>query len=284
MSTGIYTAMLGARAQEHALESVNNNLANANTPGFKRQASIYRSVHSDAQRLGNSKQAEDIKSPVRFLPDDRVAGVMEERFTQFEQGPLKQTGNDLDFALQGEGFFTLAGKDGPLYTRNGSFTLGADGTLVTLDGNPVLDDSGQTIRIPDTSAKVSVTSAGEVLAGGARIAKLGIVKFEDPQPLQRQGNSEWQVPTAPVVDGLAPPPPTDLGGPVTDVAAFPTLTPTKVDRPAVHQGWLEGSNVNPISTMTLMIKTSRLFELNSKIIQSYKQMDSQSAQEVGRTV
>ena len=259
MSTGIYTAMLGARAQEHALETVNNNLANVNTPGFKRQDTMFRAIHNDASKIADPIQGPDIHSPVRFLPDDRIAGVVEERFTQFDQGSLKQTGNAFDLALEGDGFFVLQGENGPVYTRNGSFTLQPDGTLTAAGGSPVLDDQNQPIRVPDSAAQVSITPEGDVQVGGATLSKLAIVRFDDPRLLQRSGNSEWTL-------------------------MSPQLQPQAVGNPNIHQGWLESSNVNPVSTMTLMVKTSRIFELNSKIIQAYKQMDQEAAQEVGRTV
>ncbi len=257
MSSGIYTAMLGARAQEHALETVNNNLANVNTVGFKRQDTIYREIHNDVSKMDDPLQGEDIHSPVRFLPDDRVAGVMEERFTHFDQGPLKQTGNDLDVGLEGDGFFTVQGPKGPMYTRNGTFTLTPDGTLTAAGGLPVLDDQGKSIRISDAAAKVSITTEGNIQVGNATVAKLGIVNFANPAVLQRNGNSNWTVPS-------------------------PQVQPQALAAPNVHQGWLEGSNVNPVSSMTLMVKVSRIFELNSKVIQAYKQMDQEASQEVGR--
>jgi flagellar basal-body rod protein FlgF len=260
MASGIYTAMLGARAQEHTLESVNNNLANVNTPGFKRQASMYREIHADVERQSSSAQAEGVHRPIRYLPDDRIAGVMEERFTHFDQGALRQTGNSLDLALEGDGFFVVQGQNGPAYTRNGTFTLAPDGTLISAaNGGAVLDTDGQPIRIASPGASVSITREGIVQAGAAKMGQLAVVKFDDPRLLERQGDSEWK-------------------------PADPQLQATPVDDPIVHQGWLEGSNVNAVSTMTLMVKTSRLFELNNKMIQSYKQMDSQSAQELGRTV
>lgn len=259
MSSGIYTAMMGARAQEHALETVNNNLANVNTPGFKRQATLYREIHNDASVMDSPLQGEDIHSPVRFLPDDRIAGVMEERYTHYDQGPLKQTGNNLDLALEGEGFFVLQGAAGPVYTRNGSFTLQPDGTLTASTGEAVLDDQSQPIRIPDGASRISITGEGQIQVNGAVTGRLALVRFDDPRFLMRQGNSEW-------------------------TAMSPKLLPLAADAANVHQGWVEGSNVNAVSTMTLMVKTSRIFELNSKIIAAYKQMDQQASQEVGRTV
>ena len=260
MASGIYTAMLGARAQEHALESVNNNHANVNTPGFKRQESMYRAVHTDVNRQSSSAQAEGLHRPIRYLPDDRIAGVMEERFTHFDQGPLRQTGNALDLALEGEGFFVVQTENGPAYTRNGTFTLATDGTIVSAaNGNPVLDTAGQPVRIADAAAQVSITREGIVQVGEATVGQLAVVRFDDMKLLERRGDSEWQ-------------------------PANPELQATPVESAMVHQGWLESSNVNAVSTMTMMVKTSRLFELNSKMIQSYKQMDQQAAQEVGRTV
>ena len=96
MASGIYVAMSGARNQSHRLDTLSNDLANANTPGFKAQETIYRQVHNDATALGNPNQAMGLNHPVRFLPEDRLPSVMDARFTKFKQGALRPTGNELD--------------------------------------------------------------------------------------------------------------------------------------------------------------------------------------------
>jgi flagellar basal-body rod protein FlgG len=257
MATGIYVGMSGARVQEHSLETIANNLANARTPGFKRQDAIYRAIRASVAPLGDPRQAKDVHRPVRFLPEDRIPAVLDERYTRWEQGPLRRTDDPLDLALEGEGLFTIAGPDGqPLYTRDGAFSQARDGTLVTQTGEAVLDPSGQPIRIPSSAAKVTVTSDGRVEADGAEVGRLAVVRFTDPRALDRAGDSNWR-----------------------------QVNPQAGPQPAtaqVHQGWLEGANVNPVQAMTQLIKTQRVFGLNLKAIEAYQNMDREAIHEVGR--
>lgn len=258
MANGIYVAMSGAKTREYVLETVANNLANARTPGFKRQEAAFREVRARIDRMGDPAQAMGVHRPVRFLPDDRQHAVMDERFTRWAQGPLRRTDNPLDLALEGDGFFVVGGPGGePRYTRNGTLSLARDGTLVTQEGAPVLDADGEPVRIPGNAARVDVTADGRVQVGGADVGRLAIVRFADPRALERVGDSQWR-----------PPP----GAPAA---------PEPADA-VVHQGWLEGSNVNPVRAMTLLIKTHRIFGLNTKVIQAYQQIDRQAAREVGR--
>ncbi|MEZ4436533.1 MAG: flagellar basal-body rod protein FlgF [bacterium] len=258
MASGIYIAMQGARVQEHRLDTLNHDLANANTPGFKRQAAIYRQIHNDATKLGDPDQAMGLHHPVRYLPEDRLPVHLEQRYTQFEQGALRFTGNDLDIAIDGPGFFTLAGPDGPRYTRNGSFTLARDGALVTHEGHPVLDATGQPIRLPTADGRLRVATTGEIFIDDQPAGRLGLADFGDLQALARVGDSTWQNPNAA----------TNPATPVTD--------------PRVHQAHIESANVNPIRTMVELIKTNRVFEMNTRAIQAYKAMDDQANRDVGR--
>ena len=119
MASGIYVAMSGARNQSHRLDTLSNDLANANTPGFKAQETIYRQVHNDATALGNPNQAMGLNHPVRFLPEDRLPSVMDARFTKFKQGAQQETSWT---SLANEGFFKVQGENEAIYTRNGTFT------------------------------------------------------------------------------------------------------------------------------------------------------------------
>ncbi len=256
MANGIYIAMQGARVQEHRLDTLSHDLANAQTPGFKRQAAIYRQVHNDVSKMGDPKQAMGLHHPVRFLPEDRLPVHLEERYTQFEQGALRFSGNDLDMALDGEGFFTVQGPEGPLYTRNGTFTMSREGLLVTHTGLPVLGADGKPIAMPDTQGRLRVSRAGELFIDDQAAGRLNIVRFADLQALQRAGDSNWQAPAG--------------------------LEPEPVAAPNVHQAHVESANVDPIRTMVELIKTNRIFELNTRAIQAYKAMDDQASRDVGR--
>ena len=257
MATGLYIPMGGARNQERRLETLANDLANAQTPGFKSQETVYRQIHNDATALGNPNQAMGLHHPVRFLPEDRLPVVMDERYTKFNQGALKKTGNDLDIALTGEGFFTVQGPNGPVYTRNGSFNLSRDGVLVNSVGQAVLNDTGAPIQVPAAQGKLRVATDGFVFVGDEQVGRLGIAKFPNMQELIRMGNSNYRHPDAKFV-------------------------PEGVDQPDIRQGFLEMSNVSPVHTMAMLIKTNRVFELNTRAMQAYKAMDDQAARDVGR--
>lgn len=259
MANGIYVAMGGARNQEHRLDTLSNDLANANTPGFKSQETIYRQIHNDVTALGNPNQAMGLNHPVRFLPEDRLPSVMDSRYTKFRQGTLRETGNDLDLALNGGGFFTIQGPKGVLYSRNGTFSLDKTGTLVDQEGRAVLDTFEKPIQVPNTAGKVTVTREGAVRVGTEKIAELNLMGFKpaDAQKLERVGNSAYQVPNG-------------------------KIEPEALENPDVRQGYIEMANVNPVHTMAMLIKTNRIFEFNTRALQAYKAMDEQCAREVGR--
>ena len=259
MSSGIYVAMSGARNQSQRLDTLSNDLANANTPGFKSQETIYRQIHNDATALGNPNQAMGLNHPVRFLPEDRLPSVMDARYTKFKQGPVKPTGNQLDLALANDGFFKIKGQNETLFTRNGTFTLDKTGTVVDQLGRPVLNDADRAIQLPNAAGKVQIGRDGTVAVDGEKIATLGLSTFkvDDLQKLERAGNSSYRIPNG-------------------------QFTPEAVENPDVKQGFLEMANVNPVHTMAMLIKTNRMFEFNTRALQAYKAMDEQCAREVGR--
>ena len=100
MANGIYVASSGSKARLDHLETVSNNLANLMTAGFKRQDAIYREVHNDVSMIGSPKQAQGVRTPTRFLPEDRINVAIEDRFTYWDQGNLDETGNVLDLAIE----------------------------------------------------------------------------------------------------------------------------------------------------------------------------------------
>ena len=257
MASGIYVAMTGARNQERRLDTLSNDLANAQTPGFKAQEAIYRQVHNDVTAMGNPNQAMGMNHPVRFLPEDRLPVVLDERYTKFSQGSLNFTGNDLDLALNGKGFFTVQGPNGPLYTRNGTFMTSKEGVIVDQQGFPLLDEKGGQIVLPESVSKIGIAEDGTVSAGAQVIATLGLAQFENEQALERVGNSNFRVPEG----GEAPQP---------------------LESPDVRQQFLETANVNAVHTMAMLIKTNRVFDMNTRAMQAYKEMDEQAARDVGR--
>lgn len=175
MSGSIYALASGAVAQKLRLEALSNNLANAGTVGFKMDTVSFR--------LPESQVIELETPPTTDEPSDLFSDLVPiEAFTDFSQGPHRGTGNPLDIAIEGDGFFAVATDSGIQYTRNGSFTLSPEGILVTHDGYPVMGDGGE-ITVDGTDIQIDHT--GNMVVDGNLSGKLRIVRFSDPQLLEK---------------------------------------------------------------------------------------------------
>ena len=216
-------------AQSRALDVIANNLANAETPGFQ------------AERV----QFADWLSPQRGAatpPGGRVLAYTQDRATWRETtpGPLRHTGNPLDLALAGPGYFTVLTKAGPRLTRDGRFSLLADGTIANAEGDKLLDTAGQPIRLDPTDTGLAVAGDGTLSSKARRIGRIGVVRPTDPLRLRAQGATLF-------------------------VADTPTVP---VAAPGIVQGAVEGSNVQPIAELTRMIDTSRQFAFVVQFVQA----------------
>lgn len=215
MDAAMYKALSGAIAQMHKLEVASQDLANVNTSGYKGQRLAFNEVL--AARL-----------PAATRPGGFVA-VGDQR-TNFVQGDLQGTGNPFHLAVDGEGYFVIDTPRGERYTRNGSFTLSADGTVITPQGEPLLGEGGP---IQVTGGKMDVGLDGTVRSENGEVGKLRIVRFLDTLRVAKEGANLLRADAANV----------------EDVAA-----------PKVAQGHLEQSNVSPIDSMVSMITIQRQFE------------------------
>ncbi len=259
MQQSMYSAMFGALTQEYRMNIIANNLANVNTTGYKRDRMAFKDVFVHYAH-------DDIREPLMHLksqplfpnPDYYAKPRIAVSKIEFEQGSLRQTGNDLDMALVGEGFFkvrTAQGRD--LYTRDGSFKVDATGALVNARGDSVLGEGGP-IELPPGS-KIVVNGSGQIFADGAQVAQLAVVQVEDPATsLQKVGHNYFE----PMVEGGAP-----------ELPAAETV---------VEQGYLEAPNVEVVTEMVNMIETHRAFEAYQKVIQNTKETDSKAIDQVGR--
>jgi flagellar basal-body rod protein FlgF len=222
------TAML---AHEKRLESITANLANANTSGFKRRMSA-----SHGAWMGRMDAA-------------HIGLQMKER-NDFSQGNLLDTGNPLDLAVQGEGFFAIESPEGEVYTRDGSFRMTAEGVVVTNEGYPVIWDGVQA-NIQPTGEAIVVDKTGAVTQANRQLGKLRLVHFPDDEKLDNTKEGYWFAP-----DEL----------------------PREAATGQITQGAIEGSNVNSISELVALISVQRKFEQASQIItqidQSYRRLNS----------
>jgi flagellar basal-body rod protein FlgG len=266
---GVYTALSGAIAQSEKLDTIANNIANVNTPGFKRdQLSFqeYLTAYEKEQKLMNvPKIPASIESFYDLQGGDKSYVDVKGSFTDFSQGSLRNTGNNFDVALEGKGFFEVATPNGIRLTRSGNFTLDGNGRLVTKEGFPIMkaggegaDPASRIITVGD-SAQFSISDSGEVFQGAESLGKLSVVNPTDPDALQKMGSSLY---------GFRP----NKNPEVTNVV-----------NPGMKQGFLETSNVNIVKEMTDMITTNRVFESTQKAISAYDQMADKLVNQVGKT-
>jgi flagellar basal-body rod protein FlgG len=216
-----------------------NNLANANTTGFKRD----RLFVSELIRAGENPEEKAL-----------LESVQASRFVEFTPGPLNPTGSDTDFALQGKGFFEVAGSDGSLYTRNGRFQRDSAGRLVDTLGRAVQGEGGE-ITLPE--GIVNVSNSGEISVNGTVIDKFKVVDFETPQQLKKTAGAAFSN-----AEGLA--------------------GETPVDNAQIRQGFLEASNVESMQEMVEMISTARNYELNARLLTTQDQTLQRTVNDIGR--
>lgn len=227
MDSGYYAAMTGLVARTQALDTAAANLANGQTPGYRAEREYFRSVllGPDASR----SQLGRTLNQYGLLGGDRLS---------LAQGPLQETGNPLDLALQGDGFFAIRSAHGILYTRDGSFHRSQSGQLVAQSGDPVLSTTGQPIAIPP--GDLSVGADGVLSMAGGTVARLGIFTFPIGTALTPQGANHYIAPVE-----ATPKPATDT---------------------IVHQGALESANEDVIQGTVNLIAIQRQAEMMQRAL------------------
>lgn len=261
MLRGIYTGCMGMLAQWWDQDVVSNNLANVNLTGYKKDVTVFKSIpHFQVRRI-NDEIVETPADTIDLMPCIGNLGtgvVVDDVVTIFTQGPVKETGNELDLALVGSGFFTIQiGDKGEMYSRNGTFTLNRDGFLVTKQGNYVLGEKGP-IKIKGEPVIREDGMVLERLEEGYRVVdRLKLVDFPKKIGLIKRGDSLYS--------------PTPLSGPAE---------PAKDIK--VRQGFLEASNVNVIHEMVNMIQVSRTYEANQRTIRGIDDTLRRAVVDVGR--
>ncbi|WP_099469160.1 flagellar basal-body rod protein FlgG [Konateibacter massiliensis] len=262
----LWTAASGMTAQQTAVDTIANNLANVNTTGYKSESAEFKSLlYQTIQTKTTSANGEN-----KPIGAQVGLGVRNSSITShYTQGALTETGTNSDLAVSGDGFFAVRGEDGnTYYTRNGSFQfgLGANGIiLATSEGYPVLNSAGNVISVPATynAANITVDTSGQLFyknADGTTTnlnVKVGLYQFSNPAGLLKQGDSLYQV--------------SDASG-----AAINEATNANVTKSKVVQGYLEASNVEIADEMVNLIVAQRAYEMNSKAIQSADTMMQQA--------
>ena len=235
MMYGVNTAVSAAVKKLSQHDYVTHNLANANTPGFKAERLIF------VRRPETDPMAED-----SFSHDPVV-------LIDHSPGTLQKTGNPLDVAIQGEGYFVIETKDGERYTRNGGFTLSPSGELVTLSGDAVMGEGG---RITISGRKIEISNAGAVSVDGSEVGRLKIVDFRKKDALVKRGAGLFE--------------------------ASARAEQTPLEAAEVRSGYLETSNVQAVKEMIEMIDIQRSFEAYLKIMQTMSEQDRLATGRVGK--
>lgn len=258
MFKGIYTPLSGSLAQERVLEIIANNLANTNTNGFKGEKVTFSLVEPEPYKyyrnpLPPANYKQDLSKYMPFVGNDISYVSVAEITRDLSQGPAIETHNRLDLMIENEGYFTIHTLAGLRYTRDGAFSLNADGALVTKLGDPVLGEKGVIYLRND---QFEINSRGEIWQDGRMVDRLLIYNFKHPQSLERVGDNYFYF------EGDK------------DIRF-------KVENPSIKQGFLEGSNVNAIENLTAMILAHRSYEAYQKAISNYDKMMDKSANSIG---
>ncbi len=252
MFRSLNIAATGMAAQETKLDTISNNLANANTNGFKKQDAEFEDLLYQTQR-GAGTGAGGVATPTMVQLGSGARVVATPRF--FSQGTIQQTGNPLDLAVEGSGFFVVTRDDGaPVYTRAGNLKLGPDGRLATSDGLPI----EPAINVPPEASNIVIGADGKVTAempgqsGSVELGKIQLATFANPGGLAALGHNQF-APTASSGDA-------SVGDAGTE------------GRGRLMQGAVEGSNVEVVTEMIGLIRTQRAYEINSKVIAAADEM------------
>lgn len=241
MDSGYYAACTALAARTQALDTIANNLANANTAGYRSEHNVFSAVLASAG-TGNGS---DLSNAINNY------GIMSGTSLDLSQGALQKTGNPLDLAIQGSAFFAVQTANGTMYTRNGGFQVSPTGQLVTQAGDPVLGDKGPIAMLP---GPFSISSDGTLSFNGAVAGKIRLVNFPAGTQLTSQGSSYYSAP--------------------------PNIETASTDS-KVQQGSLENSNVNPIISMVELITAQRSAESMQRALSMFSsEMDKTAAQEL----
>ena len=255
MVRGLYTAYTGMINEQKRFDVISNNLANSATVGYKEE-SVSSQAFDDVltikirdNSVGYNNQAIGTMS---------LGVKIGEVYTDYGQGAFVETGNTFDFAIDGNGFFTLrcptaSGDSVTRYTRNGNFKMTQDGYVVDVNGNHLQGKNGD-IQVP-VDATISVDKMGTIFADGENIDTIQLADFQDYDYIEKYGDNLYQV-----VDGA------------TAIPASATIA----------QGYTEQSNVNVVSEMVDMITVTRAYEAGQKVMQTVDTMLEASCNSIGR--
>jgi flagellar basal-body rod protein FlgF len=243
MDNALYVGLSRQMTLRRELDIVANNIANANTTGFKVEQLMVRTEPAKPARTAGGT------NPVKFVLDDGVA-------RDFSQGALNQTGGDFDLAIEGQGFFKVSTAGGERYTRDGRFTMNSEGKLVTQNGAPVLDEGGGEILLDPLKGGVNIARDGTVSQGAELMGKVGVVRPTDLASFRKDGDNLYRNTT--------------------------NDTPQAAPSAVIHQGMLEASNVQSIQQITKLIEVNRAYESVSKMMDQTTELSRSAVERMGK--
>lgn len=263
MVKGLYTAFTGMVNEQKRLDVISNNLANADTNGYKREGATSQTF---ADELAIRIKDTSYYGMAKKLGTMSMGVHIGETYTDYSQGNYKVTDNNTDFAINGDGFFAIsytdkAGNTSVKYTRDGAFIVNSQGYLVTKDGDFVLNQNGATNTDPNSRIQVNpnlpitVTSDGSIYQNDVLVGNIGLIDFEDYNYIAKFGENLYDI-----VDGA-------------------TLVESEA---TIDQGCIEASNVNVVSEMVEMITISRAYQAGQKVINAVDETLDKAVNQVGR--
>ena len=243
MNSGYYAACTGLMSRTQALDTIANNLANVSTAGFRASHNVFSSVLATTG-----------DTPLSILnQDENDYGVLSGTQLDTSQGALVPTGNDLDLAMEGPGYFAVQTASGPVYTRGGNFRVSPQGQLITAAGDPVMGENGP---ITILGQPISISSDGTISANGAISGRLKLVEFAPTVNMQSAGGTYYTAPVGTATAGQAS---------------------------QVRQGMLESSNVNPVTSVVELITAQREVETMRRVLTMFStELDKTAAQDLPR--
>lgn len=224
------------------LDVIANNLANLNTTGFKGQNLVFEEYLMPVAEASEFPRRDETLSYVHDY----------QSFNDFSAGSITMSGNPLDVAIKDDGWFVIQTAEGERYTRSGNFQINAGGQLVTSEGRPVLGDGGP-IELDPTETSIAIAADGTISSENGVRGKLRIVRFEDEQQLDNQGDN-----------------------------LFTGVNPQPVETPRLAQGAIEGSNVRGVTEMTRMIQVTRDFQMITNMMKEQDDLLRKAVSTLGR--
>ncbi len=260
MQNGVFTGLFAALSTEHRMNNIANNLANANTTGYKEDHLAFRDTMVQFAHDKIMEPIQNVRSEPLFPKPHIMARVrIAEAKTDHSQGAMQYTGSSLDMAISGDGFFQVTDANGNnFYTRNGSFTIQADGALVNKQGLAVIGSEGP-ITVPAGTKNVHVSHDGNVIADNVPLGQITVTSVPQLSSLEKVGGSNYRI----------------------KEGTNPELLDAYEGGALVNQGFLEASNVNVVEEMVKMIEVQRMFEATQKVMQTSDTLDRKAWEQLG---